>query len=367
MVGVPYQPEAGIKVLDRYVFKELMVPFLIGTVAVVLMFQANLLIFLMKTYSIANIPALALAQMIWFKTPDFLRQTLPVGMALASSLAISRLARESELTAMRSGGASIRRILRPIAAFGLLVAIGNFYLSERLYPVAEKQFTEISQQALILGTSPEYKANVLIKLRNSVAYFASVRRLQDDRLLIQDGLIHEQRRSGEVIFYVAPTGIYDKGVLTFEDAEMYIFSAERVDYYPAKRMTIDEKISLADTFITPQSADKTVYELRNTIEDGKRTGLDTTFLEVDYHSRFAIPTSCLIFALAGPVFAVWFGRSGGFVGVLLSILLVMVYYNMFVVSTQILGRNGWVSPLMAAWLPNAILLGFGLIGLRRLE
>lgn len=344
-----------------------MVPFLIGTLAVVLMFQANLLIYLMKTYSVSNIPPLALAQIIWFKTPDFLRQTLPVGMALASSLAISRLARESELTAMRSGGASIRRILWPVGFFGLLVAIGNFYLSEKLYPIAEKRFAEVSQQAFILGTSPEYKANVLIKLRNSVAYFASVRRIQGDRLLIQDALLYEQRRSGEIIFYVAPSGTYDRGVISFDDAEMYMFSAERVDYYPAKKMVIDEKVSLAEMFVPPQSADKTVFELRKAIEEGKRTGLDVLFLEVDYHSRFAVPVACLVFALAGPVFAVWFGRSGGFVGVLLSIMLVMVYYNMYVVSTQILGRNGWVSPVMAAWLPNMFFLAFGLIGLRRLE
>lgn len=369
MVGLPWRPEGVIRVLDRYVIRELMVPFLIGTVAVVLMFQANLLIFLMKTYSVANIPALALAQMIWLKTPDFLRQTLPVGMALASSLAISRLARESELTAMRSAGAPIRRILWPIAGFGLLVAVGNFWVSERVYPIAEKRFVEVSQQAFILGTSPEFKSNVLIKLtdNNSVAYFASVRRIQDDKLLVQDAMLFEQRRSGEVVFYFATSGTYDRGVMTFDDAEMYIFAAEKLEYYPAKRMTIDQKISLADMFVSPSSADKTVFELKETIAEGRRTGRDVTYLEVDYHSRFAVPTACLVFALAGPVFAVLFGRSGGFVGVLLSILLVMIYYNMFVVSTQIFGRNGWLSPMMAAWLPNVILLTFGLFGLRRLE
>lgn len=75
-----------MKTLDRYIIRELIVPFLIGTVAVVLMFQANTLIYMMKTYSVSNVPPLALAQIILYKTPDFLRMTLPVGMALASSL-----------------------------------------------------------------------------------------------------------------------------------------------------------------------------------------------------------------------------------------------------------------------------------------
>lgn len=367
MASVSGRQEDVIKILDRYIIRELVVPFLIGTVAVVLMFQANLLIFLMKTYSVANIPALALAQMVWYKTPDFLRQTLPVGMALASSLAISRLARESELTAMRSGGAPIRRILWPIAWFGLVVAISNFMLTEKLYPIAEKRFNEVSQQAFILGTSPTYKADVLIRLNKSVAYFASVERIPGDKLLVQDALLYEQRRTGEIVFYFAPTGTYDRGVMSFDAAEMYIFTAERVDYYPAKRMVIEEKISLPEIFVNPQSGDKTAFEMLQVIEEGKRTGRDVTYLEVDYYSRFSVPAACVVFALAGPVFAVWFGRSGGFVGVLLSIMLVMIYYNMFVVSTQIFGRNGWVSPMVAAWLPNFVLLVFGLVGLRRLE
>ncbi len=40
-----------------------------------------------------------MAQLILFKLPYWLTYTLPVGAALGASLAMSRLARESELTA----------------------------------------------------------------------------------------------------------------------------------------------------------------------------------------------------------------------------------------------------------------------------
>jgi lipopolysaccharide export system permease protein len=53
--------------------------------------------------------------------------------------------------------------------------------------------------------------------------------------------------------------------------------------------------------------------------------------------------------------------------VLLSIILVMAYYNAFIASTEIFGRNGWVPPLAAAWIPNLIFGLMGLIALRRLE
>ena len=53
--------------------------------------------------------------------------------------------------------------------------------------------------------------------------------------------------------------------------------------------------------------------------------------------------------------------------VILLLLMVLLYYNVFVISTEIFGRNGWLSPLAAAWLPNLIFIIFAVLGLRRLE
>ena len=66
-----------MKTLDRYIYRELVVPFLIGTIAVVLMFQANMLIYLFKNFSLSNVPTLAVLDMILYKTPYFLNMTLP--------------------------------------------------------------------------------------------------------------------------------------------------------------------------------------------------------------------------------------------------------------------------------------------------
>ena len=38
----------------------------------------------------------------------------------------------------------------------------------------------------------------------------------------------------------------------------------------------------------------------------------------------------------------------------MSMVCVWMYFNLYIVSTEVLGRNGWVNPVMAAWLPNLI-------------
>lgn len=357
-----------IRRLDLYMIKELLVPFFIGTVAVVLMFQANLLIALFKNFQTSHIPFVAIAQVLVYKTPFFLNMTLPVGMALASSLAVSRLVRESELTAMRSVGIPILRVVAPVAFFGALVAVGNFLLVERVMPSTEKQGNKLMNEIAIMGSNVDFKSNVVITLRGYTASFGSVQRLADGSLLLNRILLIEYPRPEETWLYSADQGTYRDGLWTLQNVYVRAFKREELTVaHPRKDMVINERISIQDLFQPARPEEQTFEDLSRAIREAKRLNRDTTMLEVAYHIKFSVPAACFVFALTGPVFAVIFSRSGAFVGVLLSIVLVLLYYNAFVISTEIFGRNGWLSPVLAAWLPNILFLVVGVALLRRAE
>ncbi len=357
-----------MKKLDWYVLKELMVPFLIGTMSVLMMFQANQFIYLFKNVSLQNVPFLAFAQLVLYKTPFWANMTLPVGMALASSMAVSRLTRESELTAMRAVGAKILRVIRPIAMFGALVAIGNFYLVEKVMPPAEKQFNRLSQEVGVLGGIPTFNQNVGIKLKNWYVNFGSAQRGGTGNLILTDIILFERTESNRTVITTAKQGTYSAGNWSMSDT--YVFVLRGIDLLsakPGKPIFINEPIDVDSVFGNPVSEEKSLAELQQSISRNRKSGMNTRNEETQYHNRFAVPFACLVFAIIGPVFAVWFARSGAFVGVLLSMVLVLVYYNAWVISTEILGKNGLTSPWLAAWLPNIIFIIFGLIAIRRLE
>jgi lipopolysaccharide export system permease protein len=90
-------------------------------------------------------------------------------------------------------------------------------------------------------------------------------------------------------------------------------------------------------------------------------------LEIEYHIKMSTPSMCLIFAIVSPIFSIKFAKQGGFIGVVISMALVMLYFNAWVISTQIIGKNPDMNPAVAAWLPNIIFMIAGLIGLRSLE
>lgn len=354
--------------LDRYVLKELSVPLCIGTVAVLLMFQANLLIALLKQVSMQSIPLDALFKIIWLKTPQFLTMTLPIGTSMGASLALSRLTRESELTALRTAGASIQRVMLPVVAVGALVGVFNFWVIERWVPTSERAANKLMTELAILGAVPEFKSNVIVNLKSSTASFGSVMRSSSEGVEFSDALLIERQRAGEVHVYRSSFGTYTKGVMTLKDARLWIFKGDQLtDVRPEKDLVIYEPISISDLFVPTAPPEKTAEELRTAIAELKGQRRDTVNLEVAYYTKYSVPFSCVAFALVGPVFAIWLGRSGGFIGVLLSFLIVLAYYNAFVISTEILGKNGWLTPTVAAWLPNALFLVLGVFLLRRLE
>jgi lipopolysaccharide export system permease protein len=357
-----------MKKLDWYVLKELSIPFLIGTVSVLLMFQANQFIFLFKSVSLQSVPFTAFAQLVLYKTPYWANMTLPVGMSLASSLAVSRLTRESELTAMRAVGTRILRIIMPIAAFGLLVAIGNFYMVEKIMPPAEKLFNKLQIKVGVLGGIPTFNQNVGIKLKNWHVNFGAVQRQGTDNLVLTDIVLFERPQSHVTQITTAKRGTYIGGNWTLSDTYVWVLQGQDLlSAKPGLPIRVFDPVDPDSIFGSPVPEEKTLAELKRNIENNRRSGLNTRNEEVQYHNRFAVPAACLVFAIVGPVFAVWFSRSGAFMGVFVSMILVLVYYNAWVISTEILGKNGWTAPWLAAWLPNIIFIVLGLFAVRRLE
>lgn len=364
-----------MKRLDRYVLREMIVPFLIGTLAVVLMFDINLLMALQKDLNLANVPRQAVFQELLYKTPFFLNMTLPVGTSLAASLAISRLARESEITAMRSAGARILRIVFPVVAFGCLIGIGDFFLVEKLMPITERKASSLERQIGVLITMPDLADNAYVRLQNYQVFIGHVERQGPERLSLRDVLLISRSSSGGTDFenggrsdlIHADDGEYNAGQWVLRGVNVYVVQGKDITYIGKGAVApINERISLNDLLMPPQPAEMTASQLKAEIDAAKLQHRNTQQLEVQYYVRFSVPASCVVFALIAPALAIMFARSG-FAGILLSIILVFLYFNAYVISTDILGKNATLSPRLAAWLPNILFGLLGLLAIRRLE
>lgn len=358
-----------MKTLDRYLYKELAAPLLIGTVAVVLMFLANTMIAYAQDVFSRDIPLSSVLQYLLLKVPQTLNMTLPVGVTLAGALAISRLSRESELTAMRAAGISIRRIMVPFFVVGIVVSALSFYLAEYVTPKTEARATETMRKIFASAEAINLRSNVLLKLNNG-EYHASlglVRKNENGGVEIDDILIFQKPKRGEDWVVQAPKARYDDGLLQLFDASVIKMSGIHMQFLYPKVWEINLRMSLDDFFGVRAPDSMSISELRTSISQWRAEGQDVRSVEVVYYNKLAVPAACAVFSFFAPVIAFYFSRGGAFVGVLISIFIVFLYYNIWILTSQVLAKGWILPPVLGAWLPNILFTIIGVIALWRAD
>lgn len=344
--------------MDRYVLREMVVPLLIGTGAVVLMLIGNLLFNYAPHFFNYGVPFVAVLQLVFYHTPYLAVLSLPVGTAVAVSLTVNRLARDSEITVMRMAGISLRRLFLPLLLMGFLLSALNFWLNEWVVPPAEKQFYRLRNRIFLLQPVPNLTSNVVIKVSSYIVSIGYAER-QGKTVRLRNIHLIEEHGSGSWVLIRAPEGLYQEGQWTLLRPTLHYYdkSGEVWDWKVKDRITLDLRVALQEFFSTPLPEELNMQQLGEQIRQNKRMGLNTRTAEVSYHMKLAVPVACFIFAVCSPVLSLWLARAGSFVGVLLSIVLVFVFWNTLLLF-QILGNQGFLPPLLAAWAPN-LLFGTG--------
>ena len=87
---------------------------------------------------------------------------------------------------------------------------------------------------------------------------------------------------------------------------------------------------------------------------------------IEFHRRFALPTSCLVLALVGIPLGLSSKKGGKSAGFVLTIVLVFAYYSVTLIGVS-LARQGKVSPALGAWLANIVFFLGGAFLLWRAE
>jgi LPS export ABC transporter permease LptG len=366
-----------MKHMDRYLLGEMVLPFVGGILLIVVMLVGNTLFPLIEQIVRNGIPPLVVAKLIAFNLPILVPLTLPPGVALASAWAVNRLARDSEITAIRMAGVPLRRLFLPIFIVGLLSSVASFLVGDRVVPVAMREFQKTQGQmfAYALQASPTVAANKVFTFED---YSFHISQIQKDpggnsnRLKLLGLTIYENPTDTGAYptLMTAKSADYDRDVWTLNDAHIVTFDADgfvKVES-SAKTVTLNLQVPLASI---AQSATETPDELTMAQLGAQmtalaRTGQDNTVVAFNYYAKLGLPFLCLSFALCAPPLALRFARAGAYMGIFLSIIMVWVAWNTLLL-TKILGITGKMPPSLAAWSPALLFAVVGVYFLWRAE
>jgi LPS export ABC transporter permease LptF/LPS export ABC transporter permease LptG len=307
--------------------------------------------------------------------PTVLVFTIPMAVLSGTIIGLGRMGSDSELVAMRAAGVSTWRILGPALALGLIATGATFELNLKEAPRAQQQLKSVGvRTALYKLDSPVEPRTFTTDIPGYVIY---VRDGDKDRG--QWGRVFIQSQEGNQISLItARAGRIDsspeKSELVLQDAMMTRLPAPEAK---EQSYTVDRLAQLRRTFDTGRSGllaamqksssdpDQMGWsELRQAI--AQSTGSRQREAGIILHKRLAFSLSPLVFALLGAALALRMRRGSRGFGVLVSLLIMLIYYLLTLGGDQ-MARAGSLPPIVGGWLATALTLALGiaLLGSKR--
>ncbi len=341
-----------MKILDRYVAREMAVPFVAGFFVILILLLGNIV------YNNINIIVSRISEwrlllyFILLKSPNFVMLSLPSGALFGCSLAITRLVKDNEITVMRAAGISLRRIFLPAFVVGALLSGCAYLFQEKVTVWAERESVQVIKRLWMASGPPPVEANVFFKIDQYTFYINEASR--DGNKLILRGVMIWEPPSGQgfATLTTADTAQQVGSVWVLKHGRTVRINAagdpELVATFETANLNIHQNI--ADYFLAEQKSPKgmSIGELRQQMDQLKKTGQKDDQFQLEFGYKLAIPLSSLVLMFCIAPLSVRFGKGGGFTGVLVSICVLFLYWNVILFS-QVLGNTGGLPPWLAGW------------------
>jgi len=151
-----------IKTIDRFVLKSFIIPFLLTFVVVLFVLMMQFVWKYVDDLVGKGLEWYLVLQLLFYVSLTMIPLALPLAMLLSSNMAFGNLAERYELTALKSSGISLNRIIRPVFIITIFISVGAFYYSNYLSPIIN-----LKQSALLYDITHQKPS---IDIREGVFY-----------------------------------------------------------------------------------------------------------------------------------------------------------------------------------------------------
>jgi LPS export ABC transporter permease LptG len=382
-----------LKKLDLMVAREVIAPTVLGVVTYTFLLMMRGLFSLIEQIFVRGLPAIDALSVLAVTLPHVVVLTIPMGFLFGVLLAVGRMSMDNEIVALQAGGISSLRMLRPILAVGVLLALFNGYLFLIVIPKSNRTLKELR---VTLFTS----AKNLGRIQPGVFYedfpnlLLYVRGVDGETTEWDQVLVYDSNDPGEERLTLAQKGLVipadadtgrdgsDSGPASQRSSQPWIRLENAVthQFFRAKPATYRVNNN-QELLFRPQIADTGMirYDLamreRDSVElirfvrggelpgqeypDDEDRSADLLDASLELHRRFAVPAACIVFALLALPLGVGSRSGGRGRGFVLSVGVVLMYY--------VIGNNGEIAALdgklpvwLGMWLPN---IALGLLAL----
>jgi LPS export ABC transporter permease LptG/LPS export ABC transporter permease LptF len=364
-----------VRILTRYILGEISSHSLLGCALFTFILFMKPLEQILEMVVRNSSSFLTVLQVFLFTLPNIFLLSIPMSVLVGVLLGLSRLAADSEITAMRASGFGIWYFVRVASVIAFLGTGLGLVNSLYLGPRANQAILELQKALESSQASFEIQPRVFYEdFKNTVLYVQNVRAGAGashwQRLFIADvsdptspnittaesaTVAQDSARNGQGMLIQLRNGTQHDMVLN--QPGQYNMTAFSVTDRPLT-FSPQSEVSLGrmDTPIFAMG-NRELLKMSHAA-DGKR------YL-IELHRRFAYPVACLVLMLIGVPLGTAARRGGKSGGMIFTILLVLAYYLLSDLGIA-WAKQGRLPAAVGVWLANVIFAAAGLFLLSQL-
>ena len=360
-------------VLIRYYLMALWPPFFLAFGCV--LFILNLLFYLNEFLNYLFLYQAGMVnsfRLLLYFQPSLLVLAVPIGFLIALLVVYGRLSADREVVAVESCGFSPMVLIWPMIILSFLMSLFLVFFMDKILPWGNISYLKLDYQIATERTAIVVHERTFIK--DFDGYILYVKEKDDKSDVLKDvtvWFLNEQKMPCRLIH--AKQGIIQQNkdnfhiMLDLNDGIMQQLGGPQKEtkneFYQMQFKNCDLDLSANKLKNGPgefrDARNISIKELALRIKEEKKSKADTRYDEVEYYKKFSIPFSALAFAFIGVPLGLAF-RTRSMIGPFLSVILITIYDG-FIIFGQDSAPVGILSPFVAAWLPNIVLILIGLI------
>jgi LPS export ABC transporter permease LptG/LPS export ABC transporter permease LptF len=361
-----------VRIFTRYILREVTGYALLGGVLFTFILFIRYLLPLMELFVRGVASPTDLLLLVAYLLPTFLTVTIPMSVLIGILLGLSRLAADSEITAMRASGVGILSFVRIVSIFAVFAWIAGLANSLYLAPRGERAILNYEAQ------SKGGQATVLVQPRVFYEDFKNYVLYAQDVLPGANGTAVWKH-----VFLADLTKPATPHIITANEATVISGGPQTL------RMQLDNgsrhDISLSDpnqydisTFLSTELPIQTGQQEEDSHLSRRDTPMQALGMRdlwqlirrsdatrsrpylIELNRRFSFPTACLVLMLVGVPLGLSSKRGGKGTGFVATLMLVFFYYFLSIIGTG-LARSDKVPAALGVWGANMVFTVAGVL------
>jgi len=354
-----------MKIISRYLLKEVTINVLLIMLALIAMFSFFNLIQELESLGKGNYGLGKVLLFVLLSAPGHVYDVMPVAVLVGCMYSLGQFARNSELIVLRVSGVSLLNITALLLKVGLVFTLMTFLVGELITPYSENIAKRMRIKATDSVIAQDFRSGLWVKDGNS---FVNVEEVLPDATLLNVHIYEFDQNFKLRMISNAKSGQFEEDYWSLKAVTNTYFDKDSI-------RTNQSAIAQWHSLIRPELLNvllvlperMSAWNLYSYINHLTINKQKTTRYEIALWGKMIYPLACLVMVILALPFAFIQQRAtGASTKIFIGIMLGVIYQILNRVFVHLGLLNDW-SPLFSAVMPTILFLLTGLTMLYYVE